>query len=55
MRTAISAAAPPRRLRWQAAFVIKAYRTLSRVVWHRAFVCDTRGVALAARFAKSKC
>ena len=42
MRTAISAAAPPRRLRGQAAFAIKAYRTLSRVVWHHAFVSDTR-------------
>jgi hypothetical protein len=41
MRTAISTAAPPRHLRWQAAFTIKAYQTLSPVVWHRAFVSDT--------------
>ena len=42
MRTAISTAAPPRHLRWQAAFTIKAYQTLSPVVWHHAFVSDTR-------------
>ena len=41
MRTAISTAAPPRHLRWQAAFTIKAYQTLSPVVWHHAFVSDT--------------
>ena len=41
MRTAVSTAAPPRRLRWQAAFTIKAYQTLSPVVWHHAFVSDT--------------
>ena len=41
MRTAISTAAPPRHLRCQAAFTIKAYQTLSPVVWHRAFVSDT--------------
>ena len=41
MRTAISTAAPPRHLRWQAAFTIKAYHTLSPVVWHHAFVSDT--------------
>jgi hypothetical protein len=41
MRTAISIAAPPRRLRWQAAFTIKGYQTLSPVVWHHAFVSDT--------------
>ena len=41
MRTA-TPAAPPRRLRWQAAFTIKAYHTLSPVVWHHAFVSDTR-------------
>ena len=35
MRTAISTAAPPRHLRWQ------AYQTLSPVVWHHAFVSDT--------------
>ena len=33
MRTA-TPAAPPRHLRWQAAFTIKAYHTLSPVVWH---------------------
>ena len=41
MRTAISTAAPPRRLRWQAALTIKGYQTLSPVVWHHAFVSDT--------------
>ena len=41
MRTAVSTAAPPRHLRWQAAFTIKAYQTLSPVVWHHAFVSDT--------------
>jgi len=41
MRTAIPIAAPPRRLRWQAAFTIKAYHTLSPVVWHHTFVSDT--------------
>ena len=41
MRTAISTAAPPRHLRWQAAFITKAYRTLSPIVWHHAFVSDT--------------
>jgi hypothetical protein len=41
MRTAISTAAPPRHLRWQAAFTLKAYQTLSPVVWHHAFVSDT--------------
>ena len=41
MRTAISTAAPPRHLRWQAAFTTKAYQTLSPVVWHHAFVSDT--------------
>ena len=40
MRTA-TPAAPPRHLRWQAAFTIKAYQTLSPVVWHHAFVSDT--------------
>jgi hypothetical protein len=38
MRTAISIAAPPHHLRWQAAFTIKAYQTLSPVIWHHAFV-----------------
>ena len=42
MRTAISTAASPRHLRWQAAFTIKAYHPLSPVVWHHAFVSDTR-------------
>ena len=41
MRTAISTAAPPRHLRWQAAFTTKAYQTLSPIVWHHAFVSDT--------------
>jgi len=41
MRTAISTAAPPRRLRWQAALTIKGYQTSSPVVWHHAFVSDT--------------
>ena len=41
MRTAISTAALPRHLRWQAAFTIKAYQALSPVVWHHAFVSDT--------------
>jgi hypothetical protein len=41
MRTAISTAAPPRHLRWQAAFTTNAYQTLSPVVWHHAFVSDT--------------
>ena len=41
MRTAIPIAALPRRLRWQAAFTIKPYQTLSPVVWHHAFVSDT--------------
>jgi hypothetical protein len=41
MRTAISTAASPRHLRWQAAFTIKAYQTLSPIVWHHAFVSDT--------------
>jgi hypothetical protein len=41
MRTASSTEAPPHRLRWQAAFTIKAYQTLSPVVWHHAFVSDT--------------
>ena len=40
MRTA-TPAAPPRHLRWQAAFTIKAYHTLSPVVWHHAFVSNT--------------
>jgi hypothetical protein len=40
MRTAISTAALPRGLRWQAAFTIKAYQTLSPIVWHHAFVSD---------------
>ena len=40
MRTA-TPAAPPRHLRWQAAFTIKGYQTLSPVVWHHAFVSDT--------------
>ena len=40
MRTAISTAASPWHLRWQAAFTIKAYQTLSRIVWHHAFVSD---------------
>ena len=40
MRTATPAALP-RHLRWQAAFTIKAYQTLSPVVWHHAFVSDT--------------
>jgi len=39
MRTAISTAAPPRHLRWQAAFAL-AYQALSPVVWHHAFVSD---------------
>jgi hypothetical protein len=41
MRTAISNAAAPRHLHWQAALTIKAYKTLARVVWYRAFVSDT--------------
>jgi hypothetical protein len=41
VRTAISTAAPPRHLRWQAAFTIQAYQTLSPVIWHHAFVSDT--------------
>ena len=41
MRTAVSTAAPPRHLRWQAAFTTKAYQTLSPIVWHHAFVSDT--------------
>ena len=41
MRTAISSAALPRHLRWQAAFTIKAYQTLSPIIWHHAFVSDT--------------
>ena len=41
MRTAVSNAASPRHLRWQAAFTIKAYQTLSPIVWHHAFVSDT--------------
>jgi hypothetical protein len=41
MRTAISTAAPPRHLRWQAAFTTNAYQTLSPIVWHHAFVSDT--------------
>ena len=40
MRTAISTAAAPRHLHWQAALTIKAYKTLSPVVWHHAFVSD---------------
>ena len=40
MRTATPAALP-RHLRWQAAFTIKAYHTLSPVVWHHTFVSDT--------------
>jgi hypothetical protein len=40
MRTA-TPAAPPRHLRWQAAFTIKAYQSLSPVVWHHAFMSDT--------------
>ena len=39
MRTAISTAASPWHLR-QAAFTIKAYQTLSPIVWHHAFVSD---------------
>jgi hypothetical protein len=42
MRTDISTAAPPRHLRWQAAFTIQAYQTLSPVIWHHAFVSDTQ-------------
>jgi hypothetical protein len=38
MRTAISTAAPPRHLHWQAAFTIEVYQALSPVVWHHAFV-----------------
>jgi hypothetical protein len=41
MRTANSTAAPPRHLLWQAVFTFKAYRALSPIVWHHAFVCDT--------------
>ena len=38
MRTAFPTAAPPRRRRWQAAFLIETYRPLSPIVWHHAFV-----------------
>jgi hypothetical protein len=41
MRTAISTAAPPRHLHWQAALAIKAYQTLTPLVWHHTFVSDT--------------
>jgi hypothetical protein len=41
MRTGISSAASPRRLRWQAAFTITAYPALSPIIWHHAFVSDT--------------
>jgi hypothetical protein len=40
MHTAISTAAVPRHLHWQAALIIKAYKALSPVVWHHAFVSD---------------
>ena len=42
MRTAISRAALPRHLRWQAAFTIKNYRPLAPCVWHHTFVSDAR-------------
>jgi hypothetical protein len=41
MRTAISNAAPPHRLRWQAGFTIETYQTLSPAIWHHVFVADT--------------
>ena len=42
MRTAISCAALPRRLRWQAAFTIKNYTPLTSCVWHHTFVSDAQ-------------
>jgi hypothetical protein len=44
MRIAISIAAPPRHLRWQTDFIIKAYPTLSPLV-SLAFVSMTIGFA----------
>jgi hypothetical protein len=40
MRTAIPTAAPPRHLRWQAAFTINNYPPLAPCVWHHTFVSD---------------
>ena len=40
MRTAIFSAASPRRLRWQAAFTIEPYQSLTPFVWHHTFVSD---------------
>ena len=41
MRTAVSNAASPRHLHWQAAFTTKAYQTSSPVLWQHVFVSDT--------------
>ena len=40
MRTAISTAALPRHLRWQAAFTIKTYHPVTPFVWHHTFVSE---------------
>ena len=42
MRTAISSAALPRHLRWQAAFTIKNYHPLAPCIWHHTFVSAAR-------------
>ena len=42
MRTGIFSAASPRRLRWQAAFTIEPYQSLTPFVWHHTFVSDAR-------------
>ena len=41
MRTAVSNAASPRRLHWQAAFTTKNYQASSPVFWQHVFVSDT--------------